>query len=523
MNTRKADVLIIGSGIAGLLAAKLLSVTKNVMLVTKGSLKNSNSILAQGGIAAAMDEHDHWKEHYSDTLTAGNYHNHVETTEILVKNAAKYIQQLIALGVPFDRNSNNELELGREGGHHRNRIVHAGGDATGNRIITQLISHVKKLVTFYENEMTFELLINNRKCVGAITKDSFGNIQFYQAEHIILATGGIGGLYSLSSNDITVTGDGIAMAYRAGASLIDLEFVQFHPTMLISQGKTYGLVSEAVRGEGARLVTNDGAYIMDNIHPLKDLAPRDIVAREIFYSLQNGNQIYLDITMIKDFKKRFPTISDMCEKNGIPIHTGRLPVAPGAHFIMGGIKTTSNGETSIPGLYAIGETAWTGVHGANRLASNSLLEGITFANRVAAHILQQSKQEQPLTVPICMNHKLTLPAKKEIKETMTKHVGIIRDKHGLQTAKKWLEEYLPSYKGNQYLDVSIEDMETVNMLTVGWLITLSALERTESRGGHYRTDYPKPNDEKWMKHYITRRRKWDESNQIKVPSAAIIH
>jgi len=522
MIVRKADVLIIGSGIGGLLTAKLLSDKRKVVLITKGNLDNSNSILAQGGIAAAIDKNDHWKDHYRDTLTAGHDHNEERTTEILVKNATKSIQQLMELGVRFDRDTSEQLELGREGGHHHHRIVHAGGDETGRRVITQLIEHVKANVTIYSQEMALDLIIHDGRCIGTVTKDNQGNIYHYQADHTILATGGIGGLYNITSNDKTVTGDGIAMAYRAGAALVDLEFIQFHPTMLSSRGKVYGLISEAVRGEGARLIDNDHQPIMEKIHPLKDLAPRDIVARQIYYALAKGKQIYLDISMIKHFERRFPTIHGMCQKSGISMQKGKLPVAPGAHFIMGGVKTNLNGETTIPGLYAVGETAWTGVHGANRLASNSLLEGIVFANRIADHIIKQTKQKSISYSSDFIEPKLSLPPRAEIQKMMTKYVGIIRDQAGLLHAKEWFEQYLPSLKTKRWIHLPLDEMTKLNMLTVAWLITTSALYRTESRGGHYRKDYPTSEDH-WRKRYITRRRKVDESNQTKEPAPTVVY
>jgi len=515
MEINEDDILIIGSGIAGLFAAQLLAKAKSVTIVTKGKLQNSNSILAQGGIAAAIGKEDKWENHFTDTIIAGNYHNNEQATKVLVENAASAIRQLVDLGVPFDKSDVNELQLGKEGGHHKRRIVHAGGDSTGKEVINTLINKVKGQVKIHEDEMALDLIINNKECVGVITKDSDGEIKIYKANHIILATGGVGGIYSLTSNDSTVTGDGMAMAYRAGAELSDLEFIQFHPTMLVSNNKAYGLISEAVRGEGAKLVTEEGKYIMQGVHPLEDLAPRDIVARRIFDVIQNGEKVFLDISMINNFSKRFPTITQICQENNINLRKGLIPVYPGAHFIMGGVKTNLHGETTIKGLYAVGEVAYTGVHGANRLASNSLLEGIVFATRLVQYILEQPcNHQKAFRLPKIEKKEILLPNIEDINTVMTENVGIKRSEASLTYAKNWFELFFPVNNFNQLLDLSIAQMTKLNIVTIGWLITTSALKRTESRGGHYRSDCPIQNDEEWLKRYIVRRRVENESYQI---------
>lgn len=515
MNVIKSDVLIIGSGIAGLYAAKILSQQRSVTVVTKGAIRNSNSILAQGGIAASIDKYDDWEYHLADTLTAGVNHNVESTTMAMVKDAPKIIEQLADIGVPFDKEENKKLALGQEGGHRRRRIVHAGGDSTGYLVIEKLIQHIQGAIDIYENETAIDLIFNSQRCVGVITKNKSGEKKIFQAPHVIMATGGVGGLYPITSNDSTVTGDGIAMAYRAGAKLVDLEFVQFHPTMLHENGITYGLISEAVRGEGAKLIDEAGNHIMKGIHPLEELAPRDIVARRIFDVLQMGHQVFLDISMISNFKVRFPTISIMCEENNISIAKGLLPVFPGAHFIMGGIKIDIHGETSIKGLYAIGEVAYTGVHGANRLASNSLLEGVVFANRLANYILNQPMTSVTSHLPRYIKNPITFPSKEEIRHMMMNHVGIIRNSLDLKIASDWFLKYIPKQSTNTLLDLTIDEQTRLNMLTVGWLISSSALIRTESRGGHYRSDYPTTNNDHWLKRYIVRRRETNEFNKAK--------
>ncbi len=515
LEIRKTDVVIVGSGVAGLYTGMLLSTNKEVTVITKENIENSNSYLAQGGIAAAINKNDNWENHYKDTITAGANHNIEVSTKELVQAAPNIIKQLIDLGVPFDRDNNQLLNLGREGGHGQRRIVHAGGDSTGKEITTKLIEFARKNLMIYEHEVAIDLLVSKGLCNGILTKNSKGEIIAYLADQTILATGGVGGLYSVTSNDKTISGDGIAMAYRAGAELIDLEFIQFHPTMLTNNGKTFGLVSEAVRGEGARLIDQKGKFIMEHSHPLKDLAPRDVVARRIYEVMENGDQVFLDISYIKNFEQRFPTISANCINSGIDLNTKLLPIAPGAHFIMGGVKTNIYGETSIKALYAAGEVAFTGVHGANRLASNSLLEGIVFANKLADWILEQPKQFSELVAQNIITENLQLPTIKQIQEIMMTKVGIVRHKDGLTAATSWFKKSIPDFKVNTILDLPTDQITKLNMITVGWLIASSALKRTESRGGHFRMDYPVENNNQWLKRYIVRRRDTDEQDKTK--------
>ncbi|MEX2104472.1 MAG: FAD-binding protein, partial [Bacilli bacterium] len=378
--------------------------------------------------------------------------------------------------------------------------------------------------TIFEGEMAIDLLMQDNRCVGVWTKNEQGDRSYFLAPHTILATGGVGGIYSITSNDPTITGDGMAMAYRAGAQLEDMEFVQFHPTMLSVHGKGCGLISEAVRGEGAKLVTGEGRLLMEGVHEQKDLAPRDVVAREIHYALLRKERVYLDIAGVKHFCNRFPTISTICKDNGVEIERGYIPVGPGAHFMMGGVKTDMSGQTTVEGLYAIGEVAHTGVHGANRLASNSLLEAIVFANEVAKTIMSKHVHV-PITFhdPIVSNNlTINLPTVIVIQRMLTDYVGIILDEKGLQLARKWLEQFLPfiDSMGNMVLPDSLEHVQKVNMLTVGWLITTSALIRQESRGGHYRSDFPKK-DNKWIKKRTIRRREPNEHHQTTPVVAAI--
>lgn len=489
-----ADVLIIGSGVAALSVAKEICHEKNVMIITKKSKRNNNTHLAQGGIAAAIATYDNANDHYEDTIAAGCGYNNEEVVRYLVEEGPKEIRKLIANGMKFDGDEKGP-HLGKEGAHRKRRILHAGGDATGKNLLEHLIQEVTPYVTVVEQEMVLDLMIENQTCFGVLTRDSEGNIQRYYAEHTVLATGGVGGVYAFTSNDETITGDGLAIVYRAGGELVDLEFIQFHPTMLYIDGCCCGLVSEAVRGEGAVLLNEKGQRFMLDVHPQHDLAPRDVVARAIHEQLLAGESVYLDISSIQNFEERFPTVSALCKKNGIDVKKNRIPVVPGAHFHMGGVKTNCDGETSIPHLYAVGEVACNGVHGANRLASNSLLEGLVFGRRIGTHILSHPVQgkgnkyermDEVFTVP-------QLPTKKEIQVQMMKYVGIVRTETSLLCAKKWFEQYGVRNIQLQYGAFTNEDITIMNILTVCQLIIEAALQRKESIGGHYRGDYPSRN------------------------------
>ncbi|MBO9130491.1 L-aspartate oxidase [Bacillus sp. 165] len=490
-----ADVVIIGSGIAALSAAEKLCQTKNVIIITKKKLRNNNSNLAQGGVAVAIADDDHWQKHYTDTLIAGCFHNDETAVQLLVGTGPKEVQRLIQQGMQFDYDGNGKLSLGQEGAHRERRILHAGGDATGANLMDHLLKRVQDKVTFVEDEMVLDFIIQNGRCLGVITRDKEQVTKAYYAPHTILAAGGIGALYTYTSNDSTITGDGIAMMYRAGGILTDLEFVQFHPTMLYVNGRCCGLVSEAVRGEGAVLLNSKQEKFMERVHEQKDLAPRDVVARAIHEQILLEEKVYLDISMIPHFSERFPTISALCEENGIQIDSGLIPVMPGVHFHMGGVKTNLQGDTGIHGLYAVGEVACNGVHGANRLASNSLLEGLVFGSRVGEHILSQEVEgiTESISGESTAGCSILLPQKEHIQDIMMKYVGIVRSEQQLLYAKQWLEQYMVQLDGFGTLpsdSLTSEQIVIVNMLTTAWLITSAALQRKESIGGHYRIDYP---------------------------------
>ncbi|RFU60696.1 L-aspartate oxidase [Bacillus sp. V59.32b] len=498
-----SEVIVVGSGIAALQTALEAAKDKNVMIFTKTEWRTSNSYLAQGGIAAAMSKSDSITKHEHDTLLAGRNYNNPEAVMKLVQEAPSAINSLMIAGMEFDRDQNGKVSLGLEGAHSERRILHSHGDATGKFLIEHYLyrlehSTVKMMEGF---EVTGLIMSENNSCIGVKTVSPEGRSESYLAEHVVLSTGGCGALYRFTSNSPSTTGEGIAMALKAGARIKDMEFIQFHPTLLYTYGKTHGLVSEAVRGEGAKLVTETGNKIMDGIHPLKDLAPRHIVAQTIFSYLLRGEMVYLDISMIPNFRARFPSVASLCEQTGIEISNGKIPVAPGNHFLMGGIETDEVGRTSVQGLYAVGEAACTGVHGANRLASNSLLEGIVFGKSTGHFIAKQPVRELPKQRIEATGQKDVdhLPSLTELGEKLMLYAGIVRNEAGLKTLLNWLESFdlLVLWK-QDVSSLPIEQRLVVNGMLVAWMIAESALCRTESRGGHFRSDFPMENDKNWL-------------------------
>lgn len=509
---RHSNVLIIGSGVAAMQLSKKLRNDVNVMILTKSDLNDGNSYLAQGGVAVALGDKDDPYKHYLDTMEAGRYHNNGDLVLAMTKEAPFLIKELFQNGCLFDKDSKGQLLLGLEGAHREKRIVHGGGDATGKTIMDYFFRNMNDNVFVVENVTVYKLLIVNNRCVGVMGKYPDGTEEAFYAEHVVLATGGCGQVYSYTSNADTVTGDGIALAYIAGAEIADMEFIQFHPTLLFVDGKTRGLVSEAVRGAGARLVTRDRKTIMDDVHPMRDLAPRHIVSQAIYDHISHGEDVFLDISTIENFEEHFPTVSTICKTNGMDLTEGLLPVVPGCHFLMGGVKTDSCGRTSISGLYAIGEVACTGIQGANRLASNSLLEGLFFGNRLAEWINTHAKAPIGVLEEVKMderkiNEALKLPEVDELKQRMMDYTGIVRNYENLKKQKSWLEGFSIEKWVNADLGrLSKEDISRAFMLITSWLITDSAMKRTESRGGHFREDYPFENDKKWRQKIIIQKR-----------------
>ncbi|MDG5786367.1 L-aspartate oxidase [Evansella sp. AB-P1] len=508
------DVIIVGSGMAALVAAMKLINEKNVKIFTKEPRTGGNSWRAQGGMAAAIHQEDSPFQHLQDTLEAGCFHNDPDMVSILVNEGLSRVKNWLKQGMTFDHH-NGELSLGMEGAHRNRRILHAGGDQTGYKCMEFLHRQLKDHpnIQIFENEMVFDLIIGEGQCQGVLSKNHNGTIVEHRGGHTILATGGCGGLFEATTNDTAIIGDGLAMAYRAGAALSDLEFMQFHPTLIKYKGRVVGLASEALRGEGAILVDETGRKIMENVHLLKDLAPRDVVARVIERETHAGKQIFLDISAIVNFEKRFPTIYRLCKNAHIPLEKGLIPITTGAHFLMGGIVTDSNGRTTIPNLYAVGEAARTGVHGANRLASNSLLEALVFGERIGEFICKEPnmptnyarKENQKLKK--LLKNTVKLPSKGEIQYFVSRSLGVVRNEQNLSKLIQWLEKW--DIQSHFKIDRTLwrkEELEISNMMIIAFLMGKSALERTESRGAHYRTDYSLPLQE-WDRKQITLQKK----------------
>jgi len=512
------DVLIIGAGLAGLRAALAVDPALDVILLCKSSVTHSNSVNAQGGIASVWGESDTFESHIADTLTAGGELCDPEVVEHIIRRGPEEVQKLIEIGTAFDR-SGEKIALGREGGHAHDRILHALGDATGKEIIRAVVEEVQRRpnIRVWENTFALDLLTSNGKCRGAIVNrnrsDShheFSHHELIWAKQTILATGGIGQIYRETSNPDGATGDGIAVAYRAGAEVRDMEFVQFHPTVLYIAGGSRALISEAVRGEGAYLIDKNGDRFMQDYDPRGELAPRDIVSRAIVRQMSKTNHpnVYLDLSH-KDadlVHLRFPTISSLCMKFGIDIATERIPVRPGTHYLMGGVTIDKEGRTTLPCLWAAGECASSGLHGANRLASNSLLEAIVIGESCgrlagqAAAFSSDDYQIQPiLEIAAEMNASenrsesetdelidLT-DIRNSLKSIMWRHAGVLRDAEGLSEAlensKRW-SHYVLLHQFH-----SLEGYELQNMILVSQLILLGALRREETRGAHNREDF----------------------------------
>ena len=520
------DYLVIGTGIAGLTAALELANSGEVTVLAKDKFDESNTKYAQGGIAAAWSEEDNPKLHFEDTINAGAGLCNQAAVQILVSDAKKLIKKLINWGVNFDK-SNGGLALTKEGAHSKKRILHARGDATGAEISSALVAQLRKnsQIKGQDNSFVLDLVTENNSCQGAYVYDrNQEQYIIYQAKAVILATGGSGNLYATTSNPKVATGDGLAIAYRAGAELMDLEMMQFHPTVLKANGADDFLISEAVRGEGAKLRRLDGSRFMDEYHQLAELAPRDIVARAIEkeISKQKENYIYLDLIHLeqKFIKNRFPNIYENCLSLGIDITKDYIPVAPAAHYFMGGIKTDLDASTNIERLFACGEAACLGIHGANRLASNSLLEGLVYGSRAAKKIkekdyaLKQNINENQLEMNNKSNsNKINLNVEKlktELQSLMKEKVAIVRDQNSLTEMLSYLEKKLELLK---YNCETLFALELYNMLTVASLMTKAALLRTESRGAHYRKDYPNAK-ELWKKHIIMQRQHRWRSEKI---------
>ena len=516
------SVIIVGSGIAGLYAAIKLAQTAKVpdgiLLLTKSTLSECNSRYAQGGIVGVLDENkqDSISLHIADTIKAGCGLSDFNVVKFISENSQHAIKDLMACGVNFDRNEHNQLNFTLEGAHSVRRILHVGGDATGYGIEKALVEKIKNdksiapNITIYEQTLAVELLVDaNDNCRGLISFNSATKeYEALYAPVTVLATGGTGQVYKYTTNPSVTTGDGLALGIKAHADIKDMEFIQFHPTALsLENSDSRFLISESVRGEGAKLINQNGEYFMQN-HPQKDLAPRDVVAREIYSQLSKGNKVFLDASFIgiDKFKRRFPNIYKTCIENNIDITKDYIPVAPAAHYCMGGLKTEVNGKTSINNLYAIGETACTSLHGANRLASNSLLECVVCAYELVNTLSKQNLHSSKIIDETVLNtikkyadsenessEDFDIKALKDkVKNIMWNNVGIIRTESSLLTALSEINKIDEIFVSKDKC-ASLDEYELRNMLLVAKCIINAALSRKESIGAHYRADFQTTN------------------------------
>ncbi|NLB51418.1 MAG: L-aspartate oxidase [Syntrophomonadaceae bacterium] len=508
------DFLVAGGGIAGLFTALKASQYGKVTVLTKKTIKDSNTGLAQGGIAAAVHEEDSPFLHLEDTLEAGADLCNIEAVDVLVREGPARVRELIAAGASFDM-KDGAISLAREGAHSRPRILHAA-DATGEAIRIALVKQCEKNsdITIVEDQFLVDILTDctQKECYGVHVYDTVRqNFVIYAARATIIATGGLGQLYKHTTNPAVATADGMAACYRAGCKLTDMEFIQFHPTVFYSNDSQRFLISEAVRGEGGQLYNIRGERFMEKYHPLLELAARDIVSRAILSETvrTDSDFVLLDMSKIPRVEHRFPNIYHTCLSKGIDLKKEMVPVSPAAHYMMGGIHTNVNGETGIYGLFAAGEAACTGVHGANRLASNSLLEGIVFGQRIVDNF-EQILYRRNIGVNEIFSHfdeegflkaqdNTIAPqeAKGLLKDIMWEHAGILRNETGLLKANHELQKIYTSLSfAGEYTDY----YEAINMLTVARIIIQAAIGRTESRGAHYRTDYPQRDNLRWLRH-----------------------
>lgn len=510
----ETEYLVVGGGIAGLFSA--WSAYKNgaqVTVITKQSIRDSNTDKAQGGIAAAIGKEDSPQMHMQDTLVAGAGLCNEQAVEMLVTEGVERIKDLIELGVNFDR-TGDDIALAREGCHSQARVLHANGDATGAEIIRGLREKIASTpeITIVEYQLLVDLLVEDNVCYGALVFDCQLQVfRIFKSPTVVLATGGVGQLYEHTTNPAVATADGIGAAWRAGAEIMDMEFVQFHPTALALAGAPNFLISEALRGEGAILKNIHNERFMPNYHEMGELAPRDVVTKAIFSEMKKhgGDHVLLDIRHLDSHKvkERFPMIAATCLGYGLDITRQLIPIAPVAHYMMGGVKINMWGETSIAGLFSCGEASCLGIHGANRLASNSLLEGLVVGERIGRRCATMKKdrvQDNRFFVSNKLNTSVACDYGKlrnQIKKIMDQKVGPLRNEQGLAEATEWFakREYLAHNEAETVMEIEVR-----NMLTVGELIARAASGRRESRGGHFRQDYPQMQSD-WCKHVSSKR------------------
>jgi len=511
------DVLIIGSGLAGLRTATEVDPGLSVLVIAKDHLKESNSAYAQGGIAGVLAPDDRFEDHVSDTLRAGGTLCDTQVVERVVREAPKRIEELIAWGTHFDR-IGDRLALGREGGHGRQRIAHALGDATGKEVMRLMCERIDRAanVEVWEKTFTVDLLTLAGSCRGAVVWNGRHGKTMVWAKQTVLCTGGAGQLYRETTNPHVATGDGMALAYRAGAELRDLEFMQFHPTVLYIAGSSRNLISEATRGEGARLVDRYGHRFMPDYDQRADLAPRDVVSKAIVSQMESTRHpnVYLDMTHLdpEKVRARFPGIADICAEFDLDITRDKIPVRPGAHYMMGGLTVDAEGRTTLLGLWAAGEVTASGLHGANRLASNSLLEALVYgahagagASRAAAEIhddfhalMIENRYVNSVGEPLNLDDICN-----SLKSLMWRNVGVRREAEGLSEAAGNINHWSRYVLARQLPDPA--GWELQNMLCLAGLMIRAALDREETRGAHVRTDFPETDDQHWARHVSFRR------------------
>ncbi|NOY43091.1 MAG: L-aspartate oxidase [Planctomycetes bacterium] len=505
------DVLIVGGGIAGMRAAMAVDPRMSVLVVTKDQLNESSSTYAQGGIAGVLTPEDRLESHVSDTLIAGAELCDRDVVEMVVREAPGHIHQLIDWGTVFDREE-GELTLGREGGHSHNRIVHALGDATGKEIMRAMIQRARHELgaQIWQDTFTIDLLTHEGQCRGALVWNKYHGRTYVWAKQTILCTGGAGQLYRETTNPPVATGDGHAIAYRAGAELLDMEFMQFHPTVLYIAGSSRTLITEAVRGEGALLIDANGHRFMPEYDERAELAPRDVVSQAIVDQMLRTRHpcVYLDLSPLNPVyaRHRFPGIAKSCAEFGIDISHDRIPIRPGAHYMIGGVGVDTHGGTSLPGLWASGEVTSSGLHGANRLASNSLLEGLVYGARAgeaasaAALEIADTYQAIPLKNSAVVGREEPLDLddiRNSLKSLMWRAAGVRREGQQLLEAGQTIDQWCQYALSRQFQ--SPEGWELQNMLTVSRVIIEAALRREESRGVHLRTDFPDRDNAKWQR------------------------
>jgi len=503
------DFLIVGSGVAGLRAAIALADVGNVLVLTKADPGESNTGYAQGGIAAAVGSDDSPALHARDTIDAGDGLCRRDAVDVLVHDGPRYVRELLDWGAAFDRDASGAPALAREAAHSVRRVLHAR-DATGREIGRVLWSRAaaSSRVRVLDVALVLSLRVDDGACIGVTFVDSAGEVHDVAASRTLLATGGAGQVFRETTNPAVATGDGMSMAFEAGARVADLEFVQFHPTVLSVPGAPRFLLSEALRGEGGRLVNASGAFFTTRYDPAGDLAPRDVVARAIVREqIATGAPVYLSMAAADpDFvRRRFPTIAEACRGVGLDLATDLIPVSPAAHYMMGGIETDLEGRTSIENLFAAGEVACTGVHGANRLASNSLLEGLVFGARAAAAMQGRTRSaalsaDGAAPLHLIDGHADTVGDDAAVRDLMWRDVGLLRTCDGLERAAGQLAAWSRNVAAARRQDPHDRGLRRLaSLATVGWLIANAALRREESRGGHFREDFPRRDDLHWIR------------------------